>query len=164
MKIEFRKAGISDAELLIGIYNASFYSDYLRYGECPAYGKTTEMMEQSILDYPKFLILCDSRPVGCVSCKEMKNRAYEVGCLCVVPEYQGKGIGTSAMEFLKSYYQDWDRFTLVTPADKDENIRFYTGKCGFSIQSVEMNGNVKVARFVLERSCPDEEGDKDEQP
>ena len=37
MKIEFRKAGIPDAELLIEIYNASFYSDYLRYGECPAY-------------------------------------------------------------------------------------------------------------------------------
>ncbi len=62
--IEFRKADTADAELLTEIYNASFYSDYLRYGECPAYGRTVEMMKQSIIDYPKFLIVCGGRPVG----------------------------------------------------------------------------------------------------
>ena len=151
MKIEFRKADTADAELLIEIYNSSFCSDYLKYGECPAYGRTVEMMRQSVMDYPKFLILCNSKPVGCISCKERGNGIYEVGCLCVIPEFQGKGIGTSAMEFAKSYYKGWNRFTLVTPVDKCENIRFYTEKCGFEIQSVEMDGNVKVARFVLER-------------
>ena len=45
MGIEFRKADRVDAELLVDIYNASFYSDFIRYGECPAYGKTKEMME-----------------------------------------------------------------------------------------------------------------------
>ena len=151
MNIEFRKAGIPDAELLIDIYNASFYSDYLRYGKCPAYGRTVEMMRQSIMDYPKFLILCDGRPVGCISCRAVDHGDYEIGCLCVIPEYQGKGIGTSAVEFVKSYYQDWNRFTLITPVDKHENVRFYTEKCGFGIQSVEMDGNVRVARFILER-------------
>ena len=151
MKIEFRKAEKADAELLVGIYNAAFHDDYVRYGECPAYGRTREMMEQSILEYPKFLILCDGRPVGCVSCKALEEGNYEVGCLCVIPEYQGRGIGTAAMEFVKSYYRDWTRFTLVTPADKSENVRFYTEKCGFGIQSSETDGHVKVYRFVLER-------------
>lgn len=151
MKMEFRKADPADAALLIDIYNSSFYDDYLRYGECPAYGRTKEMMEQSVLDFPKFLILVDGRPVGCISCKTLEPGVYEVGCLCVIPEFQGKGIGTAAMEFAKSYYSDWTAFTLVTPADKSENIRFYTEKCGFEIQSFEMDGSVKVARFVLER-------------
>lgn len=151
MKIEFRKADMANAELLIDIYNSSFYNDYIKYGECPAYGKTKEMMELSIIDYSKFLIMLDSQLVGCISCKEMENGIYEVGCLCVIPEYQGKGIGTSAMEFVKRYYSDWNKFTLITPADKCENIRFYTEKCGFDIQSIEMDGNIKVARFVLER-------------
>ena len=150
-KIEFRAAEIADAELLIEIYNASFYSDFLRYGECPAYGRTAEMMKQSIMDVPKFLIVCNGEPVGCISCKAQEKGIYEVGCLCVIPEFQGKGIGTAAMEFVKSYYQDWSRFTLVTPVDKEENVRFYTEKCGFDIQSVEMDGNVKVARFILKR-------------
>lgn len=151
MEIEFRKADMANAELLIEIYNASYYSDYLRYGECPAYGRTVEMMRQSIMDYPKFLIVFGGRPVGCISCKVLEKGIYEVGCLCVIPEFQGKGIGTAAIEFAKSYYRDWNAFTLVTPADKMENVRFYTEKCGFDIQSVEMDGNVKVARFILKR-------------
>lgn len=151
MKIEFRKADLRDAELLIDIYNAAFYSDYLKYGECPAYGKTAEIMRQSIVDYPKFLILYNEKPVGCISCKALRQGIYEIGCLCVIPEFQGKGIGRSAIEFVKSYYTDWKKFTLITPADKSKNVLFYTEKCGFSIQSFEMDGNVKVARFVLER-------------
>ena len=151
MEIEFRKAVIADAELLVDIYNASFYSDYIRYGECPAYGKTKEMMEKSIMDYSKFLMVCNGKPVGCISCRELENGICEVGCLCVIPEFQGKGIGTSAMEFAKTYYSNCSRFTLLTPVDKEENVMFYTEKCGFAVQSVEMDGNVKVVRFVLER-------------
>lgn len=48
MKLAYRKAVKEDANLLIDIYNASFYEDYLHYGECPGYGKTKEEMELSI--------------------------------------------------------------------------------------------------------------------
>ena len=71
--------------------------------------------------------------------------------MCVVPEFQGKGIGTQAIKFVISHYEDWDKFTLVTPIDKKENVKFYTEICGFDIVSIEMDGNVKVARFVLEK-------------
>ena len=153
MTIEYRPATKEDAELLVSIYDAAFYNDYLRYGTCPGYGNTKEYMQQSIIDFPKFVIVCDGRPVGCISCKALEKGIYEVGCLCVIPEFQGKGIGTAAMEFAKSYYQDWQRFTLITPADKSENVRFYTEKCGFAIQSAETDGNVKVVRFVLDNDA-----------
>ena len=151
MKIEYRKADIADAELLIEIYNSAFYSDYIKYGECPAYGKTKEMMEKSIINYPKFIIFYNGKPVGCISCKQVEKGIYEVGCLCVVPEYQGKGIGTQAIKFITSYFEDWNKFTLITPIDKEQNVKFYTEKCGFDIVSTEMDGNVKVARFVYEK-------------
>ena len=151
MKIAYRKADIADAELLIDIYNSSFYHDYVKYGECPAYGKTKEMMEKSIMDYPKYIILYGGNPVGCISCKKAEEGVYEIGCLCVVPEYQGKGIGTQAMKFVTSHYDDWEQFTLITPVDKEENVKFYTQRCGFGIVSTEMDGNVRVARFVLIR-------------
>ena len=35
MEIEYRKADIGDAERLVEIYNASFYSDYIKYGDLP---------------------------------------------------------------------------------------------------------------------------------
>ena len=151
MEITFRNAETKDAELLIEIYNAAFYADYIRYGECPAYGRTKEAMEQSVIDFPKFVIVCDGKDVGCISCKEMEKGTYEVGCLCIIPEYQGKGIGTAAMKFAKAHYDGWKKFTLVTPVDKEENVKFYTEKCGFDIQSTEMDGSVKVVRFILER-------------
>ena len=118
MKIDFRKAEISDAERLVEIYNSSFYADFIKYGECPAYGRSKEMMEKSIIDYPKFLIMNDGKAVGCISCRALEKGVYEVGCLCVIPAFQGKGLGTAAMEFAKAHYRDWRRFTLITPMDK----------------------------------------------
>ena len=149
MTIEYRQAALEDAELLINIYNASFYSDYLRYGSCPGYGKTKEMMEESISKYPKYIILCDNEPVGSISFKKLEKGVYEIGCLCVVPEYQGKGIGTQAIQFAKTLYEDMEKLTLVTPIDKKENVKFYTEKCGFHIESIERDGNVELARFVI---------------
>lgn len=149
--LKFRKAEIKDAELLIDIYNSAFYDDHIRYDDCPAYGKTRKMMEMSITEYPKFLIIHDGRAVGCISFKEKETGIYEIGCLCVIPDFQGRGIGTSAIEFAKEYYNGWKSFSLVTPADKSENIRFYTEKCGFEIRGFKKNGNVKLAQLVLER-------------
>ena len=135
----------------MNIYNASFYDDYLRYGSCPGYGKTKEMMEESIIKYPKYIILCDNEPVGSISFKKLEKGVYEVTCLCIVPEFQGKGIGTQAIQFLKTLLEDWKILTLVTPIDKKENVKFYTEKCGFHIESTERDGNVELARFVAER-------------
>ena len=151
MELAYRQAVAEDAAVLAEIYNAAFYRDYLKFGECPGYGKTKEMMERSIRRYPKFIILCHGKAVGCISCRERDEGVYEIGCLCVIPAYQGRGIGTQAIGFVKEYYQSWKQFTLVTPADNPENIRFYTEKCGFRIVSEEMDGAVRLVRFVLER-------------
>ena len=151
MTIEYRKAVSEDAEMLVNIYDAAFYSDYMRYGACPGYGRTVEMMKESIREYPKYIILCDKKPVGCVSCKMQEMGVYEITCLCIIPEYQGKGLGTKAVRFVNELYDDWEKLTLVTPLDKKENVKFYTEKCGFHIVSIETDGNVELARFVTER-------------
>ena len=108
-------------------------------------------MEASIRDHPKYIILCDHKPVGCVACKKLEMRVYEITCLCIVPEYQGKGLGTQAVQFVKDLYDDWEKITLVTPLDKKENVKFYTEKCGFRIVSAETDGDVVLARFAAER-------------
>lgn len=45
MVLTYREATKSDANLLIDIYNSSFYEDFIHYGECPGYGKTKEQMK-----------------------------------------------------------------------------------------------------------------------
>ena len=86
-----------------------------------------------------------------MSCRKSGPQEYEIGCLCIIPEYQGKGIGTQAVRFVKDHYDDWKHLTLVTPLYKRENVRFYTEKCGFQIVSTEKDGNVELARFLMER-------------
>lgn len=151
MRIEYRIAKKQDAEVLIKLYNASFYEDYVRYGECPAYGRTKEKMELSIEQYPKDVILCDDVPVGVLSYQYKGEGKYEVGCLCVIPDYQGKGIGTKTIQYMKSICPNWMQITLITPADKEENIKFYVEKCGFQIVEKTMDGNVEVVRFSMNR-------------
>ena len=151
MTLTYKKATESDANLLIDIYNSSFYDDYVRYGECPAYGRTKNQMERSIFEFPKYIIFKDSIPVGAISYKNRGAGHYYLGCLCVIPKYQGIGIGTQAFRYMLSICSDWRQITLVTPADKEQNIKFYTEKCGFNIGGKEMDGNVEVTEFIMKR-------------
>ncbi len=151
MVLTYREAVKSDAGLLMDIYDSSFYDDYVRYGECPGYGKTKSQMESSILRFPKHIIMKDGIPVGVVSLENRGNGQYFLGCLCIIPTYQGMGIGTKAFRYMLSICPDWEKITLVTPSDKEQNIKFYTKKCGFSIAGKEMDGNVEVTKFTMER-------------
>lgn len=151
MSLNYIRAKKEDADMLVEIYNTSFYDDYIKYGECPAYGNTRASMEKSIEKFPKLIIYSDEIPIGVVSIQNKGNGEYYLGCLCVIPKYQGKGIGTQAVKFMLNYYDDWNKITLVTPADKEENVNFYTKKCGFRIDGTEMDGNVKLVHLIMER-------------
>ena len=82
-----------------------------------------------------------------MSCHSIGLNEYEIGCLCIIPEYQGNGIGTREIKFVQNYYEDWMRMTLITPLDKQENIRFNTDKCGFQIVDTERDGNVELILY-----------------
>lgn len=151
MRLEYIKAKKQDADMLIEIYNEAFYDDYIKYGECPAYGRTREGMEESIGKFPKLIIYCDDAPVGVISVENRGEGEYYLGCLCVTPKYQGKGIGTHAVKYVLGYYTDWRKMCLITPADKGANINFYTKKCGFTIHGEGMDGNVKVVHLLMAR-------------
>lgn len=151
MKLEYVEAQYKDILLLINLYNRSFYDDYVKYGECPAYGKTEEQMRQAVDRVPKEIIICDDTPVGVISLHNKGNGQYYLGCLCVVPEYQGKNIGTQAFMHILHSHPDWRKITLVTPADKPENIRFYTEKCSFHIGDIALDGGVEVINLFMER-------------
>jgi len=145
----YKSADISDAEVLVKIYNSAFYDDFIRYGYCPAYGRSKENMEQSILDFPKTIAYDQEKPVGVISVKEEGPGKYYIGCLAVVKEEQGRGIGTLLMKHFMSNHPDWTELTLVTPKDNERNIKFYTERFGFDIVGEEADGTVTVLHFRL---------------
>ncbi len=151
MNITFKNAQIEDTRLLVDIYNQSFYDDYIRFGYCPGYGKTEEEMQQSMSSTTKYLILCDGNPIGVFSYKKLEENIYHIGCLCIIPKYQNKGIGTIAFKHILTLCENWKRITLDTPFQKKENVTFYTKKCGMQQGEIKTDGNVKIIEFFLQR-------------
>ena len=151
MDLEIKAATAEDAELLVDIYNKAFYEDFLKYGECPGYGKSVSDMEKSINETSKYIAFVGKNPVGTISVLKKNDGLYYLGALCVIPEYQRQGIGHKLLEFFKEQNKDWKKIELVTPADKEKNINFYTKKCGFKIVSEELDGAVRVYHFSLDK-------------
>ena len=152
MELTYRRAEEADAGLLVELYDRSFYEDFVKYGQCPAYGRTKERMEESIRRFPKEIVLCDGVPVGAISWEHRGGGQYYLGCLCVAPDYQNRGIGTQAVSYFRQTHPDWTRIELITPADKIGNIHFYTQKCGFELINTAMDGDVKVVCLSLKRA------------
>jgi ribosomal protein S18 acetylase RimI-like enzyme len=151
MELMYKNAQVNDAELLIDIYNSAFHDDYVRYGQCPAYGRTKENMEQSVMDFPKVIAYDHGKAVGVLSYKPEGAGKYYIGCLAVKKEEQGRGIGTALMKYFMADHADWKEITLVTPKDNEANIRFYTWRFGFDIVGEEKDGGVAVLWFRLSK-------------
>lgn len=153
MNIEIKRATTKDAKVLVDIYNKAFYEDFVKYGECPGYGKSVSDMEKSINETLKYIAYNGENPVGAISVLKKNDGLYYLGALCVIPEYQRQGIGHKLLEFFKEQNKDWKKIELITPSDKEKNINFYTKKCGFSIDAEEMDGSIRVYHFSLNKDC-----------
>ena len=147
----YKYADTSDADVLIEIYNSAFHDDFIRYGECPAYGRSREDMERSIQDFPKIIAYEQDKAIGVISYKQEAPGKYYIGCLAVIKDMQGCGIGTQLMNHFMNEHSDWNELTLVTPKDNERNIKFYTGRFGFDIVGEEDDGKVTVLWFKLSR-------------
>ncbi|MBU5299213.1 GNAT family N-acetyltransferase [Clostridium sporogenes] len=146
MNIIVKMATEEDAADLIEVQNKAFLSDYLLYGECPGYNKTNESMKKSIKQCHTFKIMDENTFIGDVIVRYNGNNNYYLGALCVIPEYENRGIGQKVMSFIFDYFVDAKHWSLETPADKKRNHHFYK-KLGFNITKEYMAGSVKVVLF-----------------
>lgn len=145
-KVSFVRAELYDAKALIEVRTKSFYADYMKYGECPGYHRTMDQMTKSIKDNISYKVIYENQLVGNISVKDNHDSTYYLGCLCVIPKYQNKGIGQQAMRFLDNEFPDATAWSLVTPADNLRNCCFYE-KAGFRITGEHIAGSVKLVIF-----------------
>lgn len=151
MKVDIIKAQAKDAGRLADVFNASFYSDYLKYGECPGYNKTEDSILESMKQHTVFKIMADGIIVGAVSVKTEQAHHYFLSALCVIPDYANQGIGQKAMHLLDDEFPDAVHWALETPTDKKENHYFYQ-KFGYQATNQYMVKNVPIS--YLERQLP----------
>ena len=55
-----------------------------------------------------YLIELDEKVIGFYNDEFLENGDYEVGNICIIPEYQGKGIGTKILKDVLEQYSDKD--------------------------------------------------------
>ena len=120
----FRPAEEKDVPLLTDLYDRAFLEDFQRYGQCPGYGRSQEQMRDSLRRVPKQILLFGGVPVGVLSYERRDDGSVYLGCLCIVPEMQGRGLGTRAFAHMLEECPEVHRFELVTPVDKAQNIAF----------------------------------------
>ena len=120
----FRPAEEKDVPLLTDLYDCAFLKDFQRYGQCPGYGRSQEQMRDSLRRVPKQILLFGGVPVGVLSHERRDDGSVYLGCLCIVSEMQGRGLGTRAFAHMLEECPEAHRFELVTPADKAQNIAF----------------------------------------
>ena len=68
-----------------------------------------------IAEFPKVIAYDQGRPIGVISYKEEGPGKYYIGCLAVLKEEQGRGVGTQLLKHFMSEHPDWNEITLVTP-------------------------------------------------
>lgn len=146
MEIKIERATINDSAALIHVRNQCFYADYVKYGASPGYQCSTESMTNCILNRISYKIICNHQIIGNISVTDNHNSTYHLGCLCVIPDYENKGIGQEALRFIENEFPTATIWNLVTPADKERNHYFYR-KAGYTIAREYMNGSVKLVLF-----------------
>jgi len=96
-------------------------------------------------DYYK--IVDGKRIIGGIIILRKAVREYEVGRIYVEPEYQNRGIGTEAFQFLWDAYPLAKRWTLGTPGWNQRTQHFYK-KVGFVEIGQDRDGGILFERMI----------------
>lgn len=55
-----------------------------------------------------YIVQYDNKDIGFYNDYFKENGNYEIGNICIVPEYQGKGLGTKILKDMINKYQDYN--------------------------------------------------------
>jgi GNAT superfamily N-acetyltransferase len=126
------KATKADAKELLEAKVDAFSWDVITYGFGPPEYDSLES-QLRIFDKEKvryFKILDDTKLVGGICVLVLDDNHYHLGGLYIATEFQNKGIGSQAIEFLFHEFPDAGKWTLDTPYLSFRNHHFYE-KLGF---------------------------------
>ena len=55
-----------------------------------------------------YIIIYENKKIGFYNGEILENGNYEIGNICIIPEYQGKGIGTKILKDKLEEYKDYN--------------------------------------------------------
>ena len=128
-ELKFEVANVDDAGLLTQICKAAF-DDFSRKhggdpeGDGPPGYDSVDYQVEKMREAPYLKILLGDKVVGGMLLIPKEPGHMMLARIFIHPEYQNKGIGTRAMEYIEEAYPA-ERWSLETPTYAPENHRFY---------------------------------------
>ena len=102
-----------------------------------------------------FKILDGDAIIGGIIVVPLPGQHHELGRIYLLPEYQNRGIGTRAMQFIEHTFPAATRWTLDTPCWAIRNHHFYE-KLGYvQIGETSHYANDSPPVFHYEKRIPD---------
>ena len=135
--IRFFLASEEDAEALVGVQLRAFAIDVDICGEGPpgydSVDRQIYLMKSSIY----YKIVDEDKIIGGFYIYPMSKGCYDIVRLFVDPPYQSKGIGTMALKFIETLFDDLGILELEASGFREDNHAYY-----------EHRGFVKVGKVM----------------
>ena len=120
------------------------------------WGEWNEQVQRNLFDKfinnvsnDAWIIQLNGKNIGFYNGKELEDGSYEIGNICIVPEYQGKGIGTQVLKDILELHKEQDihlQYFKSNPVKKlYEKLGFILdGKTDYHYQMIKENKIVKT--------------------
>lgn len=149
MNVSFERATADDVEALVQAQIAAFHYDAVLYpgvgeGGPPGYN-SVERTLKTLEEREYFKIVVEGQIAGGFIAVPMEPGHCHLDLLFVTPEYQSRGVGTRAMQFIEQHYPA-TRWTLDTPDYATRNHHFYE-KFGYEKVSVRHEPDITLIAY-----------------
>ena len=154
--IRFVKARTRDAEELTEVQRRTFDEDSRRFagrpGGPPGYD-SVDWTLWAIKTGIYFKISAGDQIIGGVILFDMHQRHFNLGRIFVDPDWQDRGIGTQAIQFIEKTFPYVKRWSLDTPEWAVRNHHFYE-KLGYVRVGEEVPPGVDMRLYLYEKRIP----------
>lgn len=154
MNVKLIKADLTDAERLLEIQKICFAPHLERYGdfETSPVMVSLEKIQWQIQNENFYKICMDGLWVGSINIRKLDDMgSYKLQIINILPEYQGKGIGQSAIKSAEALFTDAETWVLETLEDMPDNRHVYE-KSGYKFTSQTEKINDKLTLVFYEKN------------
>ena len=135
--IRYLRASEEDAEAIVGVQLRAFSIDVDICGEGPPGYDSVDRQIQLMKSTIYYKIVDKDKIIGGFYIRPQGTGRYDVVRLFIDPPYQGKGIGTMALKFIETLFDDLEILELEASGFREDNHTYY-----------EHRGFVKVGKVM----------------
>ncbi len=149
--LKFKKAQNGDEEILKNIAVRAFQDDKDKYGSFPPGINFVDWHKSQIHSGMYYKILFKNMIIGGIRLFDKNNGHYRLGAIFISPDYQNKGIGHKAIEFIENLYPNAKKWSLDTPYQNYRNHYFYEKHGYVKVGEIQPNKKEDFYLFLYEK-------------